>query len=95
MEPVAGVLYSLFRGSPAHREWVVNCLQGAWPAIVGQGIARVCRPAVFDGSGLRIAVEDPAWEDALASMRDELRERILRATGGEVRRISFFVAQPG
>lgn len=91
MEHVSTVLFSLFRGSPGHGQWVVNCLQGAWPAIVGQGIARVCRPAAFAAFALMIAVEDAAWESALASMKGELLEKIRQATGGEVRDISFFL----
>lgn len=91
MEHISTVMFSLFRGTPGHGEWVVNCLQGAWPAIVGQGIARACRPAAFGGSTLTIAVEDAAWESALASMKDVLLDKIRRATGGEVREISFYL----
>ncbi len=94
MEPVSSVMFSIFRGTPRHAEWVVHCLRGAWPALVGKGIARVCRPAAFADSALSIAVEDAAWEGALAGMRDELEERIRNATGGEVRRITFFLEHP-
>lgn len=93
MEHISTVMFSLFRGTPGHGEWVVHCLQEAWPAIVGQGIARACRPGAFEGSKLTIAVEDAAWGSALASVKDELLDKIRQATGGEVREISFFVFQ--
>jgi hypothetical protein len=93
MEPISNILFSLFRGSPRHGEWVLACLEGAWPAIVGEGIARVCRPASCAGATLVVSITDTAWEKVLASMKDELQAKIRLVTGGEVRELSFVLRE--
>jgi predicted nucleic acid-binding Zn ribbon protein len=93
MEPISTVLFSLFRGSPRHGDWVVACLEGAWPAIVGEGIARVCQPASCAGATLIVSVTDAAWEKVLTSMKDELQAKIRLATGGEVQELSFVLRE--
>ncbi len=89
MEPISQVLYGLFRGTPRHSEWVVACLEGAWPALVGDRIATVCRPSFFEGGRLRIEVTDAAWAAPLREMSAELLTRIRKGTADEVREISF------
>ncbi len=89
MEPLSHVLLGLFRGTPRHAEWVVACLEGAWPNLVGKRIAGVCRPAHFEGSRLTVEILDPAWADALRDMTPELLQRIRKGTGAEVLEIVF------
>jgi predicted nucleic acid-binding Zn ribbon protein len=91
MEPVSLVLYSLFRGTPRHGEWVVACLEGAWPGIVGDAISQVCKPWSCRGFSLVVHVENPAWEGTLKAMKEEILAKIRQATGGEVRELSFLV----
>ncbi len=90
MKPVSGLLYSLFRGTPQHADWVIACLEGAWPKLVGDPLARVSRPAALRGSTLMIEIRDPAWEEALRSMRRDLQGRLERATDRAVTAVSFF-----
>jgi len=89
MEPISKVMFSLYRGTPQHADWLVACLEGAWPSFVGHTIARICRPHIFHAAELVVLIEEPAWENALNDLRDELLEKIRVATGGEVRRLSF------
>jgi hypothetical protein len=92
MQPISTVLYSLYRGSPRHGEWVVACLEGAWPALVGDTLTKVCRPSRFSHSTLVIEILDHAWEEPLRSCREMLSAKLREATGDEVRQISFTLA---
>ncbi len=85
MEPVGQIVYSIFRGTPRHDEWVLACLQGAWPGLAGERLAAVCRPCSYSEFRLMIEVLDPAWEEPLREIGGELLARIRTATGGEVR----------
>ncbi len=87
MEPVARILYSLHRGTPQHGPWVVACLEGAWPHMMGEGLARVCRPVAFKDSELLIEIVDPAWVRPLQEIRAEIEVKLRAATGGEVYRV--------
>jgi hypothetical protein len=84
LEKLGGVLFSIYRGTPRHREWVLACLKGAWPKLIGEKLAAVCKPASFDGSALAIEVLDRQWEDAIRSVRPELLQKLRSATAGEV-----------
>jgi hypothetical protein len=87
LEKLFGVLFSLYRGTPNHGEWVVACLRGAWPKLLGDRLAAVCEPASFDGSTLVVKILDPQWEEAVRSVRPELLKKLRSATAGEVNRI--------
>lgn len=87
MKHLSTALYSLYRGQPSHGEWVVACLEGAWPAIMGETLARKCRPSIFDRGVLTIEVTDEAWDAPLREMVDQLRCRLTQATAGEVRSV--------
>jgi hypothetical protein len=87
LEKLFGVLFSVGRGTPRHGEWVVTCLQGAWPKLIGERLATVCVPASFDGSTLVIEVKDPQWEEAVRSVRPALLDKLRTATAGEVNKI--------
>ncbi len=89
MQPVSSVIYSLFRGSPRHAEWVVACLQGAWPGLLGERLAAACRPARFEDSRLLVEVLDETWLEPLRSCSAELLARIRTATGDEVRSLQL------
>jgi hypothetical protein len=87
LEKVFGVLFSVWRGAPNQGEWVIACLRGAWPKILGERLAAVSAPVSFDGSILVIEIKDPQWEEAFRSVRPTLLEKLRCATAGEIKRI--------
>ena len=89
MEKLFGVLFSIYKGTPRHGEWVIACLQGAWRVLVGEPLARVCRPCAFSDSRLVIEITDPNWEGALRATETELLQKLRKATDGEVSSVSF------
>jgi hypothetical protein len=93
LEKLFGVLFSVYRGTPKQGEWVIACLQGAWPKIIGDRLAGVCAPASFDGSTLVIEVHDRQWDEAVRSIRPALLEKLQNITAGEVKRIRIIGRQ--
>ncbi len=89
MEPISTTLFSLYRGTPFHRDWIVACLEASWAMLLGEKIAHVCRPAALQRHELLVEVLDAAWMPVLASMNEELLTRIRPAAGNEVQSISF------
>jgi len=89
LEKLFGVLLSLYSGTPMQGKWVVACLHGAWPRIIGERLALVCRPAVFEGSELGVEIADPDWEEAVNSVKPALIEKLNAATGGLVKTLSL------
>ena len=93
MEPVSGILFSLYRGTPQHEEWILACLQGAWRGIVGERLAEVCRPSAVKGSELIIEITNSSWVKALKGVRRDMAEKLRIATFGEVQSISLIRTQ--
>jgi len=91
MEEISGILFGLYRGTPRHSEWVAACLEGMWPGLLGERLARVCRPSALKNSRLTIMILDRDWEGALRSLKPELLRRIGKATGNEIRDIAFVI----
>jgi hypothetical protein len=89
MEPVSSILFSLYRGTQQHGEWIVACLEGAWPGIVGERLAEVCRPLAFKDSNLVVEITDMSWEKAVKSVKRDMAEKLRAATSGEVQSISL------
>lgn len=89
MESISSIIYSIYRGTPRHDEWVVACLQGAWPKLVGERLAGICRPQILESSELHIEILDPTWEEALQGLTDDLVKKLRTATGGEVQSVRF------
>jgi len=89
MEPVSTVLFSLYRGTPSREDWLLACLQGAWPGLLGEAVANACRPAQLKGRELTIDVADAAWLPALAGMKAEFLKRIREAAGHEIQELTF------
>ena len=89
MRSIADAIFGLYRGTPQHGEWVVGCLNGAWPALVGDRLAGICRPCKFEGACLTVEVTDASWSEALKSMETDIRDKLRVATGLEIQRISF------
>jgi hypothetical protein len=87
LEKLFGVIFSLYKGMPGHGDLVVACLQGAWPKLVGDGLAKMCKPAWFGESTLVIEALDQQLEKAIRSVQPALLEKLRSATGGEVRKI--------
>jgi hypothetical protein len=95
MESVSTILFSLYRGTPLHQEWVVACLEGAWKGLLGEKVANICRPRALNRTELVVEVLEKEWLPALSSMKQELLLRIGRATGGEVQQLSLRTALTG
>jgi hypothetical protein len=89
MQSIADTLFSLYRGTPQHEEWVLACLGGAWQSLVGERLDQACRPVRFAGTCLTIEVTDPSYLEPLRSMEAEVRDRLRVATRQEVRQIRF------
>ena len=89
LEPIFSLLFSLNRGTPNYEEWVITCLEGAWPRLVGDRLAAVCRPAAFKNSELAIDVLDKGWEEAVRSVKPDLSDKLRTATAGAVKAIAI------
>ena len=85
------MLFSVYRGTPNHGEWVVSCLQGAWPKLIGDRLACVCTPASFEGSTLVIETKDRQWKEAVSIVKPILLEKLRCATAGEVKTIRVVI----
>lgn len=94
MQLLSGILFSLYRGTPIYNDWVVACLRGQWPKLVGERLACFCRPAAFDKSRLVIEILDDAWLEAIKSVKQEILDKLRIATGGEIRSISLITKRP-
>jgi hypothetical protein len=93
LEQLFSVLLLLYRGTPQHSEWVVACLNGAWPKLLGERLAAVCRPARFEGSELVVEILNNDWEKAVQSVKPMLLEKLRTATAGEVKTIAVVSGQ--
>jgi hypothetical protein len=93
LEQLFGVLLSLHRGTARYGDWVIACLSGAWPRLLGDRLAAACRPARFDGSKLVVEVLDADWTEAIKSVQPELLEKLKAATAGEVKTIAVIGRQ--
>jgi hypothetical protein len=89
VERLFGVLLSIHHGTPKHGEWVTACLQGAWPKIIGEKLASVCRPAAFADAELVVEVVEPGWEATLESVQPVLLEKLRAASSGLVKTVSL------
>ncbi len=89
MEPVSNIIFSVFRGTAQHEDWVLSCLEGAWSRMVGERLASVCRPRKFKAAHLVVEVTDPEWTPGLKGLEEELLRKIESATGGEVRSLEI------
>jgi hypothetical protein len=89
MELLSTSLLSVFRGTPNHGLWITACLQGAWPGMVGEKLAAVCRPALLSQAELVVEVLDPDWLPVLSGMKKELLTRIRAFAGDEIQRLTL------
>jgi hypothetical protein len=92
LDQLFGVMFSLGRGMPNKSEWVIACLEGAWPKLLGERLAGVCRPVSFRGAELVIEIRGRDWEDAIKNIRPALLEKLRAATAGEIASLSIKVA---
>jgi hypothetical protein len=79
----------MYKGQPHHEQWIVACLQGSWARILGERLAAICRPASFKDSELSIELIDPAWDQAIQSVKPVLLEKLRSTTANEVKSIRF------
>ena len=84
MEPLFIALFSLYRGTPQHGEWIIGCLQGAWRSIVGERLAAACRPVQYSKSELIIEILDKSWEDAVKNLKPELLNKLRAITSCKI-----------
>ncbi len=89
MESLARMIYSVHRGTPQHEPWVLACLEGAWPHIVGGRTAAACRPVRFKDSEVEIEILDQAWEETFRNLKAQIEAKVRTATGGEVSTTKF------
>jgi hypothetical protein len=94
VESLSGVIFHMFRGSERHGPWIVACLEGAWPRLVGARIAEVCAPVAWERGRLFVEVRDVAWSDTLAAVKGDLLERIRAGTDGEVSELELRPPRP-
>jgi len=95
LEQIFGILLSLYRGTSDSGDWVIGCLAGAWPRLLGDRLAAVCRPAAFRKSELVIELTDKTWEEAVRSIKPELLEKLRTATSGLIQSISVRTTSQG
>lgn len=88
MEQIFAILLSLHRGTSDNSDWVIGCLAGAWPKLLGDRLAAVCRPAAFRKPELVIELTDKTWEEAVTSIKPELLEKLRVVTSGLIQSIS-------
>lgn len=72
----------------------VELLEAAWPALVGQDLARRTRPRAWQDRTLSIDVCSHLWLQELSFRREELRRRIQHTFPWHLDRILFAVAEP-
>ena len=89
MEPISKVLWKLYRGTSRHNEWVLALLEGMWPALLGERLARACHPRALHDARLTVAVTDSDWAEPLRAMQQDLLRRIAEATGDAVRALTI------
>jgi hypothetical protein len=83
------ILLGVYRGTSRHSNWVVVCLDGAWPKLVGDKLASVCRPVRLNDTELVVEILDRDWENALKSVQSNLQQKLESATMGFVKTLSF------
>jgi hypothetical protein len=91
MDRAFNILFTLQRGTSRHGQWVVECLRGSWPRVVGDKLASVCRPADMAGTVLTVEVIDDAWLDTVRGLQADLRDRLYSITGGEVKELKILI----
>ena len=68
----------------------LDALRGLWPAIVGEDLARRCRPASLEGGTLSIAVKGAVWMFELRRMQTRLLASVRDVPAGhDVKRLAF------
>jgi hypothetical protein len=72
----------------------VELLEAAWPALVGQDLAKRTRPRAWHDRTLSIDVCSHLWLQELSFRREELRRRIQHTFPWKLERILFAVAEP-
>jgi hypothetical protein len=89
LEPLSNVIFSLFRGSPNHGQWILSCLEDAWPKLLGDRLASACQPVRFEDGNLSIKIPDRDWDSTVKNLKGEVLEKLRTATAGEVKSLTF------
>ena len=83
MADFARLLGDLRRQEPWARKLSRHRVFRVWEAAVGEGLARVARPAAVRGGRLFVEVSDSAWVQELKLRESELLKRLNEALGRE------------
>ena len=94
LEQLFSVLFSANRGTPKHGEWMVACLKGVWPKLLGEKLAAVCQPVRFEDSKLTVEITNSEWAEAVKSVRPALLTKLRATTAGEVKTIAIVSRRP-
>ena len=62
---------------------MLEFLKALWGSMVGQGIARQCRPMEFAAGTLTIVTSCPTWAIQFRQLNQEIRNNINKFLGGE------------
>jgi len=87
MEPLSRVLFSLYQDEPHYGDWVIACLEQAWPGLVGPEMAGFSRPVSFCRQVLTVEVPDPVWRSAVAGLENDILRKLRSETGLDIRKI--------
>lgn len=80
-ELVKDVIGRILQEFDLERIVLENRLKDDWENLMGQALARQCRPARLEGTTLFLFVRDKAWRDELASNHDQLVNLVKKNTG--------------
>jgi hypothetical protein len=75
----AAVRQQLFRSDPS----LLELVKSVWGSMVGQGIAKQCRPIELASGTLTIVTSCPTWAVQFRQLNDEIRGNINKFLGGE------------
>ena len=91
------VAAKLLRRIGAGTSVALETLRAEWPSVVGEDLARHCRPAALDRGALVLSVSDSVWMFTLRRIAATTLLSAVRSHrhGGDVRRIALRPAAPG
>lgn len=79
--PLAESLERLLGAMAAPPIGVLSTLFTQWAGIVGEDLARHCRPAAAEGARLLVVAVDPAWASEIQWLEQTVLDRLEEALG--------------
>lgn len=71
----------------------IVALRAAWPAIVGEEIAKNSRPHEFSRKGLLVVTRSSAWSQQLAFLSERILANVRDRTGESIEKVRFRVGR--